>query len=92
MLSIAWLLIVIAAVVGSGVMTGLVTMLITRVRRLEETRQSNDSGLLAESFDKLAAELSAVRDQLDMLEERTDFNERLLEGRTPDGTPRVTDE
>ena len=48
MISVVGLLIVFAAVVGSGVMT---------------------------------AELATVREQLDMLEQRTQFNQRLLEGR-----------
>jgi hypothetical protein len=91
-LSVAMLLIIIVAVIGTGVMTGLITMLFSKIRRLEETEPGSDSRLPAESFDKLAAELTAVRDQLDMLEQRTEFNERLLEGRTPDDQPTVTDE
>jgi hypothetical protein len=91
-LSVAVLLIIIVAVIGTGVMTGIITMLFSKIRRLEETEPRGDSRLPAESFDKLAAELTAVRDQLDMLEQRTEFNERLLEGRTPDDQPTVTDE
>jgi len=91
-LSVAVLMIIIVAVIGTGVMTGIITMLISKVRRLEEIRPGGDDGLLTESFDKLATELSAIRDQLEMLEQRTDFNERLLEGRPIDDEPTVTDE
>ena len=59
MISVVGLLIVFAAVVGSGVMT---------------------------------AELATVREQLDMLEQRTEFNQRLLEGRSPDEYPAATEE
>jgi len=91
-LSVAVLMIIIVAVIGTGVMTGIITMLISKVRRLEETGPGGDDGLLTESIGKLATEVSAIHDQLEMLEQRTDFNERLLEGRTADDEPTVTDE
>ncbi len=81
MISLVAILIVVAGVLGTSVMGGVLFWLTSRLRRLESGRESDDTGLLTSAVDSLTAELSTVRDQLDMLEQRTEFNQRLLEGR-----------
>ena len=92
MIGVVGLLIVFAAVVGSGVMTAVLFWFTSRLRRLESSQESSDAGLLSQSIEGLTAELSTVREQLDMLEQRTEFNERLLEGRSSDELPAGTEE
>jgi hypothetical protein len=91
-ISLALILILIAAVAGSGLLSGWMVWMMSRTRRLEATPHGSEDGLLSGRLDELAAELSAVRRQLDDLEQRTDFNERLLEDRAPDQLPPVAPE
>jgi hypothetical protein len=90
-ISLVAILIVFAGVLGTSVMGGVLFWLTSRLRRLESGRESgresDDTGLLTSAVDSLTAELSTVRDQLDMLEQRTEFNQRLLEGRPPSPPP-----
>ncbi len=91
MISMVFLTILLVAVIGSGVLTGWLFWLMSRLKRLESVRETADGGLLTGRLDELTAEMSAVRDQLEMLEQRTEFNERLLEGRPPT-PPAATEE
>jgi len=89
MFSVVGLMLVLVAAVGSGVLTGWLFWLMGRLRRLESARDGSDAGLLHNSLSNLTNELTAIREQLDQLEQRTEFNERLLEGRVstpPAGT------
>jgi Tfp pilus assembly protein PilO len=86
-INMVFMLILLVAVIGTGVLTGWVVWTMSRLRRLESAREAGETGLLSSHLDELTAELSAVRDQLDMLEQRTEFSERLLEGRTSTGAP-----
>lgn len=79
--SFAIILLILTAVVGSAAMSGVIFWLTSRLRRLESAREPGGTDLLSSHLDELTAELSVVRDQLDKLEQRTEFNERLLEGR-----------
>lgn len=81
MISLALILILIVAVAGSGLLSGWMVWMMSRTRRLEATPGGGEDALLAGRIEELTAELSAVRRQLDDLEQRTDFNERLLEDR-----------
>jgi len=92
MFSVVGLMLVLVAAVGSGVLTGWLFWLMSRLRRLESSRESSDAGLLSQSIEGLTAELATVREQLDMLEQRTEFNQRLLEGRSPDEHLAATEE
>jgi len=90
-ISLVAILIIFAAVIGTSVMGGTLFWLTSRLRRLESGRESgresDDTDLFSNAVDALTAELSVVRDQLDVLEERTEFNQRLLEGRSPSPPP-----
>ncbi len=86
MFSLVFLAILLVAVVGSGVLTGWLFWLMSRLRSLESARGVGETGLLSSQLDGLTAELAAVRNQLDTLEQRTEFNERLLEDRSSTGT------
>ena len=87
MISMVYLMILLVAVIGSGVLTGWLFWLMSRLRRLESVREMGESGLLSSHLDGLTAELSAMREQLDLLEQRTEFTEHLLEGRSSTGAP-----
>ncbi len=89
MISLAVLLLVLVAVVGSGVMSGLIFWFTSRLKRLESKQEAGETGLLSSHLDELSAEISAVREQLDRLEQRTEFHERLLEGRPSNGAPEL---
>ena len=68
------LLILIAAIIGSGSMVGILAWMASRIRALE----SHDSSLLLEQIEVLRSELEAVGHSVASLEERTDFTEKLL--------------
>lgn len=78
--TVAEVLILLAAVAGSGGMVGFLGWLLYRVRRLEAGRGGGgeDVEQLAEQLDVLRAQLSAVRDEMGQLSERVEFAERLL--------------
>ena len=80
-MSLFWLLIVMVAVSGSAVMTAVLFWLVSRVRRLERADEAKVAGALTSHVEELRSELASVRHQLEQLEERTEFNARLLEGR-----------
>ena len=81
MVSVAVLLLVLVAAVGSGVMSVFMFSALSRLRQLESRAGEQPRELPSAGLEELTAELSAVREQLEALEQRTDFNERLLEGR-----------
>jgi len=90
-ISLALILILIVAVAGSGLLSGWMVWMMSRTRRLEATPTAGEDGLLADRLEQLTAEVTAVRQQLDDLEQRTDFNERLLEDRgRPEQLPPAT--
>ncbi|TFG63155.1 MAG: hypothetical protein E4H28_06765 [Gemmatimonadales bacterium] len=89
MFSVVGLMLILVAALGSGVLTGWLFWLMGRLRRLEIARDSSDGRLLSQSLDGVVSELAAVREQLNQLEQRAEFNERLLEARAstpPAGT------
>jgi len=83
-ISLALMLLLIAAVAGSGLAAGWMVWMMSRTRRLEATLPDGEDGALAGRLEEIAAELSTVRRQLDDLEQRAEFTERLLEA---DGIP-----
>lgn len=80
-MSLFWLLIVMAAVSGSAVMTAVLFWIVSRVRRLEAADEEKTATVLTSRIEELHSELASLRDQLELLEERSEFNARLLEGR-----------
>ena len=80
-MSLFWLLIVMAAVSGSAVMTAVLFWLVSRVRRLERADELKAAGVLTSRVEELQAEIASLRGQLAQLEDRAEFHERLLEGR-----------
>lgn len=90
---IFWLLIVLAAIVGSAWVFGAWGWLWYRVKQLEQHRSGELHGrqLLSE-LDVLREEVASTQEEAQLLAERVDFLERLLEGRDesdPD-RPRLT--
>ncbi len=69
-------LILLAAVAGSGSMVGVGVWLYHRVKRLEA--ENRDLVQLTEQVDVLRDHLGAVQDQVGELYERLDFAERML--------------
>ncbi len=76
MFSVPELLILFAAVGGSGMMVGILGWGFMRIRKLETTMAAHS--LLAERVDELRHELAAARDEVTELVERVEFAERLL--------------
>lgn len=70
------LMVLLAAVVGSGAMTGIGVWFYHRMRRLE--RENSDYALLADRLDELRTQLQDTRDEMGSLHERVDFSERVL--------------
>jgi len=81
-----FLFVLIAAVVGSAGMVGVLAWIHQRLRRLESGTAPDSDRLLAENAD-LRDQLEAMRSDLNALDERVDFTERLLEGRKPEALP-----
>lgn len=89
---IFWLLIVLAAIVGSAWVFGAWGWLWYRVKQLEQGRSGELQGrqLLSE-LDVLREEVASTQEEARLLAERVDFLERLLEGRDgSDDRPRLT--
>ena len=84
MLSLTILTLILVAVVGSGIMSVFMFSVLSRLRQLESSSDQQSSELPPGQLNALADELSSVRDQLEALEQRTEFHERLLEGRDPE--------
>ena len=78
--TVAELLILLAAVAGSGSMVGFLGWLLYRVRRLEARSRARNGQLeqLIEAVDELRDQLMTVRDETGELQERVDFAERLM--------------
>lgn len=74
--SVAEVLILLAAVIGSGSMVGVGMWLYFRIKRLE----GENEGLvqMTERLDVVRDQLTTVQDQLGELQERLDFTERML--------------
>jgi len=80
-LSLTVLVLILVAVAGSGIMSVFMFSVLSRLRTLESGSDEQPAELSGGRVGELADELSAVRDQLDALEQRAEFHERLLEGR-----------
>jgi hypothetical protein len=78
--TVAEVLILLAAVGGSGAMVGFLGWLLYRVKRLEGrgTADNADVERIMEQVDGLREQLSNVREEIGELHERVDFTERLL--------------
>ena len=80
-MSLTFFLLLLVAVAGSGVLSVFMFSVLSRLRTLESSPGEPSGKLPSGQLDKLVEELSSVRDQLDALEQRSEFHERLLEGR-----------
>jgi hypothetical protein len=67
-------MILMAAVVGSGAMVGVLAWLFYRTRTLE----GRESGTLSREVDDLRGEIESIRGEMAKLQEQADFTERLL--------------
>lgn len=76
MFTVSQLLVLFAAVVGSGAMTGFGVWLLHRLRRAEA--DNRDVAALAEQFEDLRREIQEVRGGMTELQERMDFADRVL--------------
>lgn len=78
--TVAELMILLAAVGGSGTMVGFLGWLLYRVKRLEGRAGAGNTDVerLIEQVDVLHEQLVSVRAELGELSERVDFAERLL--------------
>jgi len=85
-ISVVAILIILAAVTGSAIMTGTLMMLWQRVRRLEASTGTDRSiESASQRIDLLLDQIQEMTDGLEELRERLDFTERLLaEGTDPD--------
>jgi outer membrane murein-binding lipoprotein Lpp len=86
----AEILILLAAVAGSGTMVGVGSWVFQRIRRLEEAVPASRQQIerLTEEVDQLRDELAEAKSRAVRLAERADFTERLLtEGRTSGKPP-----
>lgn len=90
MFTVAQLLILIAAVIGSGSMVGILAMIMRKLHRLESgDRDSGGVGLLASQVSEVQAELDAMRDEVARLTDQTRFMEQLLGESSPDSRPAI---
>lgn len=88
MFSTVQLLILIAAVAGSGAMVGVLAWLVGRLRRLEGGG-STDRAALEARVARVEEELETAHRAVARLEEHASFTARLLEGRpTPESEGR----
>ena len=78
MLSTSVVLIILAAVIGSGAMTLVLAWIIHRVRSLELSAGGADLERLAEQVDELRDDIQSANTGIVDLTERLDFTERLL--------------
>ncbi len=88
--SVAEVLILLAAVGGSGAMVGFLGWLLYRVKRLESGINADNADVerVLEQVDALREQLMTVHDEMGQLGERVDFAERLLtRGRDEGGLP-----
>ena len=79
--SLTALLIVFAAVIGSGAMMGIIAYFLHRLRQIEaKTTGEAGSHQLADQVDAMQEELLTVQERMLALSERLDFSEKLLMG------------
>ena len=78
MFTVTGLIVLIAAVLGSGTMVAVLAWLAFRVRRLEAGEGVADRARLLDEIEDLREEVEAARRQTRALEEQVDFMERLL--------------
>lgn len=85
-MTIAVLILIIAAVLGSAGMTAVLAVLFMRTRATSLPGGSpNDLRLLQNEVQRLGEELDRTTAELDRLQERMDFTERLLGPADEDG-------
>ena len=80
MFDTGYVLVLLAAVLGSSAMVGIVGWTWGRLKRLEERRPPGTEELrrLSDEVDAMREELVAARKQLREIADRTEFTERLL--------------
>lgn len=84
------LIVLLAAVAGTGTMVGVGSWIFQRIRRLEEAVPASRQQIerLSEEVDQLRDELAEAKSGMGQLAERADFTDRLLtEGRQSGKTP-----
>ena len=91
-MTIAALMLILIAALGSGAMVAIFAWFFQRMKQLEGGR--NDSGemaLISEQLDAVRDQLSAMDDEMTRLNERVDFTEKLLEPGPEEGPPSAWD-
>ncbi len=79
-MSIAFLILMLIAVVGSGTMAAILVWMWNRIRQLEGGRQDrSELGNIYERMDAVRDQLFSLEDEMARLNERVDFTEKLLE-------------
>lgn len=78
---IFWLIVMLAAIVGSAWVFGAWGWLWVRIRRLEEGRGGTTDSRLLRELDQLREQVASTEDETRRLAERIEFLERLLEAR-----------
>ena len=87
-MSIIFLFIMFAGIIGSGAMVATVAYLLNRIRQLE-SGTSGDAGShqLVEQVNRLREELLTVQEEMSSLSERVDFTDKLLLSGADDDKP-----
>ncbi len=79
-MSIAFLLLILIALVGSGTMFATLAWMWHRIRQLEGGREDrSELGNIYERLDAFRDQVFSVEDEMARLNERVDFTEKLLE-------------
>jgi hypothetical protein len=82
-MTFAFLIVLIAAVIGSAGMVGVFAWLHQRISRLEDPSPVERKRLLSENT-SLHEQVETMRSEMRELAERVDFTEKLLERKSPD--------
>jgi hypothetical protein len=85
-LSVLFLMVLLAAVIGSSSLVAAFAWIIQRVSRLESASSPELDRLLSENAE-LRDQIESMRSDLQGLDERVDFTEKLLERKNPDALP-----
>lgn len=86
----AQLLILIAAVIGSGSMVGILAMIMRRLQRLESgDRGPGSPELLASQLNAIQVELEMMREEVTRLSDQGRFMEQLLGESSADSPPSI---
>ena len=85
-MSVLFLMVLLAAVIGSSSLVAAFAWIIQRVSRLESASSPELDRLLSENAE-LRDQIESMRSDLQGLDERVDFTEKLLERKNPDALP-----